>query len=83
MPISDSRYQRVLVILHWLQAALILNELVGGFVVLEPTPNADPQKINALKSHMGGGMLILALTVLRFVVRLATSHPAAARLGLP
>ena len=44
-------------------------------------PNADPQKIGVLRIHMAGGILILALMVIRFIVRMRTSRPASATTG--
>jgi cytochrome b561 len=76
-----SRYHSLLVVLHWGFAGLIIAWLGLGFFGLAPTPNADPRKIDALLLHMAGGMLILALMVIRFVVRLRTARPAAAKTG--
>jgi cytochrome b561 len=76
-----SRYHPLLVLLHWLLAVLIIAMLCIGFIVLEPMPNIDPQKIDILLIHMSVGMLIFALMVVRFVVRLRTSRPAPATTG--
>ena len=70
-----SRYHPLLVMLHWLLAVLIIAALAVGFFVLAAMPNADPQKIAVLRVHMAGGMLILALMVIRFAVRMWTSRP--------
>ena len=78
-----SRYHPLLVTLHWLLAVLIIAALAIGFFVLAAMPNADPQKIAVLRVHMAGGMLILALMVIRFTVRMWTSRPAAATTGYP
>lgn len=75
---TASRYHPLLVALHWLLAVLILAALAVGFLALANMPNADPAKIAVLRWHMAGGMLILALTIVRFVVRLATAKPAPA-----
>lgn len=71
-----SRYHPVLVVLHWLLALLIIAMLVMGFFVLATTPNTDPHKIDVLEMHMAAGMLILALMLIRFVVRMCTARPA-------
>src|SRR5260370_18876149 len=71
-----SRYHPVLVSLHWLLAVLILAALAVGFFVLAAMENADPCKIAVLRGHMAGGMLILALMILRFIVRLLPARPA-------
>jgi cytochrome b561 len=76
-----SRYHPLLVALHWLLALLIIAMLVVGFFLLAPMPNIDPQKIGVLLVHMSLGMLILGLTVIRFIVRLATAKPADATTG--
>jgi cytochrome b561 len=76
-----SRYHPLLVMLHWLIAVLIVAMLCIGFLVLEPMPNIDPQKISILLIHMSVGMAILALMVVRFVVRMRSSRPAQATTG--
>ena len=78
-----SRYHPLLVTLHWLTAVLIVAALFVGFFVLATMPNADPRKINILLVHMAGGMLILALMVIRLIVRMLTSKPTAATTGSP
>ena len=78
-----SRYHPLLVTLHWMLAFLIIAALTIGFFGLAATPNSDPQKIDVLRVHMAGGMLILALMVIRFIVRMRTSRPADATTGYP
>jgi cytochrome b561 len=78
-----TRYHPLLVTLHWLLAVLIIAALIVGFFVLATTPNSDTRKINVLLVHMAGGMLILALMVVRFIVRLCTSRPMEATTGYP
>src|ERR1700692_5149085 len=78
-----SRYHPLLVTLHWVTPVLIVAALLVGFFVLATMPNADPRKINILLVHMAGGMLILALMVIRFIVRMLTSKPTAATTGSP
>ncbi len=78
-----SRYHPLLVTLHWVLAFLIIAALTLGFFGLAATPNADPQKIGILRVHMAGGMLILALMGIRFIVRMLTSRPADATTGYP
>jgi cytochrome b561-like protein len=60
-----SRYHPLLVTLHWLLAVLILAALAVGFFALAAMENADPRKIAVLRWHMAGGMLILALMIIR------------------
>ena len=78
-----SRYHPFLVLLHWLLAALILGALALGCLVLEPMANSAPEKIGVLRLHMAGGMLILTLMIVRFVVRVLTVHPAPAATPYP
>jgi cytochrome b561 len=78
-----ARYHPLLVALHWLLAVLIVAELSLGFFGLAATPSSDPGKIAILRLHMMGGVLILALMVLRFIVRMRTSRPPAATTGYP
>src|SRR5262249_57671653 len=42
---------------------------------------SDPMKLEALRSHMLGGVLILALMLVRLFVRTRTAHPPAASTG--
>jgi len=78
-----SRYQPALVALHWLLALMIIGLLCLGFFVLARMPNADPRKLEILVFHMAGGMLVLALTILRFIIRVASARPAMATTGSP
>ena len=78
-----SRYHPLLVALHWLLALLILAMLAVGYLVLAQTPNGTPGKLDVLQWHMAGGMLVLALMLLRLGVRLATARPAPASAGVP
>lgn len=47
------------------------------------TPNSDPQKIDLLRLHIAGGVLILGLMVIRFSVRMRTSRAADATTPYP
>lgn len=76
-----TRYHPLLVTMHWLLALLIFAALIIGFVWLSAIPNTDPQKIRVLLVHMSVGMLILALMIFRFIVRMRTSRPPAAKTG--
>jgi cytochrome b561 len=69
--------------LHWLLAVLIVAMLGAGFVLLEPMPSTDPQKIGILRIHMALGMFILALMAVRFILRMRTARPADATTGYP
>jgi cytochrome b561 len=78
-----SRYHPLLVMLHWILAVLIMAALALGALVMVNIPNNDPMKLEALRSHMGGGMLILLLMLVRLVVRMRTQRPAPASTGNP
>jgi cytochrome b561 len=78
-----SRYHPLLVLLHWLLAILIVAMSGVGFFKLASMPNTDPEKIGILLIHMSVGMPILALMTIRFIVRIATSRPAAPTTGYP
>lgn len=78
-----SRYHPLLVVLHWILAMLVIAALALGALVMAKIPNSDPMKVEALRSHMFGGTLILVLMLARLVLRLRTEHPAAASAGHP
>jgi cytochrome b561 len=78
-----SRYHPLLVALHWVLAVLIIAALALGALVMVKIPNTDPMKIEALRSHMTGGTVILLLMLIRLFVRARTRHPAAASTGTP
>ena len=76
-----SRYHPVLAALHWLLALLIIAALALGALVMAKLPNSDPMKLEALRSHMAGGVLILVLMLIRLFVRTRTTHPPSAPTG--
>jgi cytochrome b561 len=78
-----SRYQPVLVALHWLLALMIIGLLCLGFFVLAKMPNTDPSKLEILVWHMTGGMFVLILMILRFIIRARSARPATATTGSP
>ncbi len=78
-----SRYHPLLVALHWVLALLIIAALALGALVMVKIPNTDPMKLEALRSHMSGGILILILMLVRLFVRTRTRHPAPATAGNP
>jgi cytochrome b561 len=71
-----SRYHPLLVALHWILAVLIVAALALGALVMVKLSNTDPMRLEALRSHMIGGSLILVLMLIRLVVRIRTKHPA-------
>ena len=76
-----TRYHPVLVVMHWLLAFMILGGLIAGKIVLAATPSDDPFKLTSLQMHMSLGIAILALMVVRLIIRLTTSHPPHADIG--
>lgn len=78
---ATTRYHPILVAIHWLLAALIIADLTIGTVVLAHIANDAPLKIEALRSHLIGGLLILTLMCVRLGIRLASSTPPEAPTG--
>lgn len=76
------RYHPALVTLHWLLALFLIGALIAGRFVLTPQDNADPAKLISFTLHMGLGLTILALMLLRLGVRLATAHPPRVETGM-
>jgi len=77
-----TRYHPLLVTLHWLLAILIVLALVAGNVLLEATPNSDPNKIAGLVNHMTLGIAIGVLLVVRLITRFVTDKPPHADTGI-
>jgi cytochrome b561 len=78
-----SRYHPVLVALHWLLAVLLIAALALGALIMAKVPNSDPMKLEALRSHMAGGLIIVGLMLTRLLFRARTRHPATAPTGNP
>lgn len=76
-----SRYQPALVALHWLLALMIIDLLCLGFFLLADMPNTNPKKLEILVWHMTGGISVLALMILRFLIRIRSARPATATSG--
>lgn len=76
-----SRYHWTLVLLHWSIAVLVVAMLALGALALVKIPNADPMKVEGLRTHMTGGLAILGLMLVRLIVRLQSARPAAAATG--
>lgn len=75
------RYNKGLIILHWLLAIMIIMGLVMGGKVLSETPNSAPEKLFYLKMHMSMGGIILILMVVRLFVRFFTQKPPHTDMG--
>ena len=72
---KSPRYHPLLVSLHWLLAFLIALSLGMGMFSLQEIANSSPDKIFALRVHIIAGVLILVLTLVRFVVRFSAPRP--------
>jgi cytochrome b561 len=75
------KYHPLLVALHWLMALMILMALAAGGLLLANMPPDSPDKVEGLAGHMGFGLAIGVLLVLRLVTRLRSSHPPHATTG--
>jgi cytochrome b561 len=75
------RYHPLLVVLHWLLAAMILIGLLVGGPALEKISNDHPDKIFALTGHMIWGLVIGSLMIVRLISRLRSSLPPSADAG--
>ncbi|HCH33771.1 MAG TPA: cytochrome B [Oceanospirillaceae bacterium] len=64
---STTQYNRIAVVLHWLMAILIIGSLLQGTILLEHTPNSDPEKLSALQGHAIFGVIIGLLLILRYI----------------
>jgi cytochrome b561 len=80
---KPSRYHPALVALHWVSGALLVAALLLGTFVMKEIPNTSPQKLEALRAHMAGGIVILMLIIARLIVRLSTPKPERASAGTP
>lgn len=76
-----SRYHWLIVLLHWLLAFYITATLVGGFLIMAPMANTDPEKKIVLLYHMSFGMGIAGVMLLRLVLRVFTAKPAEVTTG--
>ena len=80
---TAARYHPLLVALHWFLGAFLLLDLFLGTFVLKAIPNASPDKLEALRAHMSGGLVILVLMGIRLTVRRSSVKPPAATAGHP
>lgn len=74
LPPADPRYTRVARALHWIIAALIVAQLVGGFV-MHKLPNSASFKVEAYQMHKSFGLIVLALSLARLAWRLTHRPP--------
>ncbi len=76
-----SRYHWLIVLLHWLLAFYIVATLAGGFLIIAPMANTDPEKKRVLLFHMSFGVGIAGVMLLRLLLRLITAVPTQATTG--
>ena len=72
--VAPGSYTRVAVWLHWIIAALIVAQLIGG-VVMHKLPDTVDFKIQAYQLHKSFGLTILALALFRLGWRLTHRAP--------
>jgi cytochrome b561 len=78
-----TRYHPLLVALHWLLALLIILDLIAGTTQLARLPNDTAEKLEGLRTHMAGGLLILTLLLVRLGLRITTLTPPPESAGHP
>ena len=67
-------YTRTAQVLHWVIAALILGQLIGG-IVMHKLPGTVSWKIDAYQLHKSFGLTVLALSLVRLGWRLTHRAP--------
>ena len=72
-----TRWSALLIGLHWLAGALILELIVHGWIMVHGGLNAATT-FDLYQSHKSLGFVVLALTAARLAVRLARASPAPA-----
>jgi cytochrome b561 len=71
---KKKRYRPLWVILHWLMAILVFTTFGIGLLSLAYTPNTSP-KIVPLGIHMGLGIAILLIVIVRYILRVLVFKP--------
>ncbi|MBV6659065.1 MAG: cytochrome b/b6 domain-containing protein [Devosiaceae bacterium] len=73
---AGQRYSAVAIILHWVIAAAILFQMVGGKWMVSRGDSADQTVFAVFQIHKTVGLTILALTLARIIWRLTNPAPA-------
>ena len=73
LPVSELRYTRVAVILHWMIALMIISLIVFGILM---TKEWMPQRFEIYQWHKSFGIAVLVLSVARLLWRLTHKPPA-------
>lgn len=79
---TRKRHHPLIRILHWLVAALIIAALTMSALVMPLIAADSPEMIDALRRHMSAGLLVLALTLLRFFMRRKAKKPPVLSSGM-
>jgi cytochrome b561 len=77
---KPAQYHPILVVTHWVVAALVFLMLVVGLFYMKYLPNTNA-KIPILAVHMVIGIALILLSIVRLVVRFSTKLPAQAKSG--
>lgn len=83
MSVEVKRYHPALIALHWLLALAILLAIGFGGIVLDDMSNDNIHKPGLLRMHVTLGILILAFTFVRLIVRARSAKPAPLATGKP
>lgn len=70
----SNSYTKTAIVLHWMIAALIIGQIIGGKIMMAMDP--APAKYELFQLHKSFGLIILILSVLRLVWRLTHKPPA-------
>lgn len=76
------RYPLAIRLIHWFTALMFIPMLAGGYFWLRRMASTDPVKLDALMYHMAIGTFLVALTLLRLVLRWRLAHPETTGLAL-
>lgn len=73
---SVTRYSDIAIALHWLIAALLIGQLIGGLYMVEIPDEQTSWKFQVFQLHKSFGITILLLTAVRLIWRLTHQPPA-------
>jgi cytochrome b561 len=71
---AQARYGSTAIALHWVIGAVLLAELVFGFLLDDIAPRGTPARAGVINLHKSIGVVLLALALLRLAWR--ARHPA-------
>jgi len=76
------KYPLAMRLIHWFTALMFIPQLAGGWFWLRTMASNDPTKLDALMYHMAVGVGLVALTLVRLVLRWRMVHPRNGGLAL-